>query len=80
MADTPGHEQYTRNMVTGASTGLLSTATITGFNANDTIDLTGVDFRFVPVGSSGDNVGLTAFAVRRYRGPGEVTIAGSDER
>jgi hypothetical protein len=27
----------------------------------------GVDLRFVPVGRSGDNVGITAFAVRRYR-------------
>src|SRR5665648_1032387 len=26
VADTPGHEQYTRNMVTGASTCLLSTS------------------------------------------------------
>jgi hypothetical protein len=32
-----------------------------------TIDLRGVDLRFVPVGHSGDNVGITAFAVRRYR-------------
>ncbi|HZS37892.1 MAG TPA: VWA domain-containing protein [Polyangia bacterium] len=32
-----------------------------------TIDLRGVDVRFAPVGKSGDNVGITAFAVRRYR-------------
>jgi hypothetical protein len=31
------------------------------------IDLAGVDLRYVPVGKSGDNVGLTAFAVRRYQ-------------
>ena len=31
------------------------------------IDLSGVDLRFAPVGKSGDNVALTAFAVRRYR-------------
>jgi hypothetical protein len=29
--------------------------------------LSGVQLRYVPVGSSGDNVGLTAFAVRRYQ-------------
>jgi hypothetical protein len=27
----------------------------------------GVDLRYVPVGASGDNVGITAFAVRRYQ-------------
>ncbi|HEX4463002.1 MAG TPA: VWA domain-containing protein, partial [Polyangia bacterium] len=27
----------------------------------------GVDLRYVPVGTSGDNVGITAFAVRRYQ-------------
>jgi hypothetical protein len=31
------------------------------------IDLGGIDLRYVPVGSSGNNVGITAFAVRRYR-------------
>jgi hypothetical protein len=31
------------------------------------IDLAGVDLRYIPVGKSGDNVGLTAFAVRRYQ-------------
>jgi hypothetical protein len=32
-----------------------------------TIDLSGIDLRFVPVGRSSDNVGITAFAVRRYQ-------------
>ncbi len=32
-----------------------------------TIDLSGIDLRFFPVGRSGDNVGITAFSVRRYR-------------
>jgi hypothetical protein len=31
------------------------------------IDVPGIDLRFVPVGKSGDNLGITAFAVRRYR-------------
>ena len=31
------------------------------------IDLAGVDVRYQPVGHGSDNVGLTAFAVRRYR-------------
>jgi hypothetical protein len=31
------------------------------------IDLQGVDLRYVSVGNSGDNAGITAFAVRRYR-------------
>src|SRR5262249_31900600 len=31
------------------------------------IDLSGVDLRFVPVGNSGENLAITAFAVRRYR-------------
>jgi hypothetical protein len=32
-----------------------------------TIWLPGVDLRFIPVGRSDDNVGITAFAVRRYQ-------------
>jgi hypothetical protein len=31
------------------------------------IDLSNVDLRYVPIGKSSDNVGITAFAVRRYR-------------
>lgn len=31
-----------------------------------TLDLSGIDVRFVPVGKSGDNVGIVGFAVRRY--------------
>jgi hypothetical protein len=31
------------------------------------IDLSGVDLRYVPVGDSSDNAGITAFAVRRYQ-------------
>jgi hypothetical protein len=31
------------------------------------IDLSGIDLRFVPIGRSHDNVGITAFAVRRYQ-------------
>jgi hypothetical protein len=31
------------------------------------IDLSGIDVRYLPVGHSGDNVGITAFSVRRYR-------------
>ncbi len=30
-------------------------------------ELRAASFHFIPIGSSGDNVGLTAFAVRRYR-------------
>jgi hypothetical protein len=32
-----------------------------------TIDLGSIDLRYLPVGKSSDNVGITAFAVRRYR-------------
>jgi hypothetical protein len=32
----------------------------------DTIDLSGIDVRFVPVGVSGDNIGIVAFNARRY--------------
>jgi Ca-activated chloride channel homolog len=32
----------------------------------DTIDLSGIDVRFVPVGVAGDNVGIVAFNARRY--------------
>jgi hypothetical protein len=31
------------------------------------IDLSGIDLRYVPVGNSGKNLAITAFAVRRYR-------------
>ncbi len=31
-----------------------------------TIDLTGIDVRYIPVGTRSDNVGITAFNVRRY--------------
>jgi von Willebrand factor type A domain/Aerotolerance regulator N-terminal len=31
------------------------------------IDLSGIDLRYLPIGNSGENAGLTAFAVRRYR-------------
>ena len=31
------------------------------------LDLPGIDVRFIPVGKSGDNVGIDAFTVRRYR-------------
>lgn len=32
----------------------------------DTIDMAGIDVRFLPVGSSGENLGIVAFNVRRY--------------
>ena len=32
----------------------------------DAIDLTGIDLRYIPVGSTGENVGIVAFNARRY--------------
>jgi hypothetical protein len=31
------------------------------------IDLSGIDLRYVPIGQSGDNLGIVGFAVRRYQ-------------
>jgi hypothetical protein len=33
----------------------------------DAIDLAGIDLRYLPVGTSGDNLGIIGFSVRRYR-------------
>src|SRR5262249_50038441 len=45
----------------------VRTSAAAGRAALSAIDLSGVDVRYVPVGQSGDNMGITAFSVRRYQ-------------
>lgn len=42
-------------------------ATPTPSRRLDAIDLAGIDLRYLPVGASGDNLGIIGFSVRRYR-------------